>query len=168
MRRSRDSRWRTVPALAVGATVLALVTAAHANSSPGNPGTPAAPAVPAAPPLPDTQYTPLAKDGCAGGWSQVAGAVFPGAAPCHGYDAAVSPVPFTVDFFTVSFLNQKNGFAAGAECADPSTKLADVDGCVRVPVIYQYTDTPQDGPRWTKVALPGAQTPGYVGAIEFV
>ncbi|MDX6663269.1 MAG: hypothetical protein QOG09_1371, partial [Solirubrobacterales bacterium] len=122
----------------------------------------------------DNVYTPIAKDGAGLGWTQVAGAVFPDA-PHPGYDPAqtASKVPVTVNFYSVSFVNQHNGLAAGAQCKDdPPEGASGVDldqflaGCVRVPVIYRYTDNTELGPVWKEAYR--SDRPGYVGAISWL
>ncbi|MDX6652262.1 MAG: hypothetical protein QOJ38_1043, partial [Solirubrobacterales bacterium] len=119
----------------------------------------------------DNPYTPIAKEGSGIGWTQVAGAVFPGA-PHPGYDPenATSRVPVTVNFYSVSFVNQHNGLAAGAQCKDDPPAGADLEsflaGCVRVPVIYRYTDNTELGPVWQEAYR--SDKPGYVGAITWL
>src|SRR5437588_140119 len=92
----------------------------------------------------DTEGTPVAKDGCPLGWTQLGGAVFPGATPCNGpvahtaYSEAQSATVTTADFYAVRFHDLDHGFAAGAECRDPATSADKLDSCPRVPVVYSY------------------------------
>ncbi|MDX6652349.1 MAG: hypothetical protein QOJ38_1130, partial [Solirubrobacterales bacterium] len=122
----------------------------------------------------DNKFTPIPKDGSALGWTQVAGAVFPGA-PHPGYDPAQtnSKVPLTASLYSVSFLNPHNGLAGGAACKDDpppgmsGQALTDfLDQCTRVPVIYRYTDNTQEGPIWHEAYR--SDQPGYVGAVTWL
>jgi hypothetical protein len=120
----------------------------------------------------DNGYTPVAKDGCAAGWTQVSGAVFPGAKPCGSYNPAASDIPATVDLYAVSFINGQHGLAGGATCADskaaddPSTPADELEQCVRVPVIYSYGADPEGVLHWREVMR--GSTPGYVGAVAWL
>jgi hypothetical protein len=121
----------------------------------------------------DTELTPVAKDGCQAGFSQVAGAVFPGAAACPGYDPSQSPTDPTIDFFAVRFWDAHTGYAGGAACQaqpPPGTTGAALDSyltsCPRVPVIWRYSEPPGQAPLWREVYR--GTTPGFVGAIAFI
>ncbi|MDX6662771.1 MAG: hypothetical protein QOG09_873, partial [Solirubrobacterales bacterium] len=138
----------------------------------------------------DNKYTPVAKDGQGIGWSQIAGQVHPDAAETDAYlnsvQNQVAPIPPTVDFYTVSFANSSLGFAGGAQCQDDAPERARnasggfsesnrdyqdrishfLDTCLRVPVIYRYTDNGTNGPFWER-AYKG-DSPGYVGAISWL
>ena len=116
----------------------------------------------------DTPLTPVPKSGCHAGWLQGAGDLYPGADAC-GYIPGSSPTPGTVDFFAVRFHDAFHGLAGGAGCSDAAVKT--LAGCPmpeQVPVLYQYTNLPGQGPLWQKVALPGADRRGYVAAIAYI
>jgi hypothetical protein len=132
----------------------------------------------------DNKYTPIAKDGAKLAWSQWAGAVHGDAAKPTGYDDTVqnkrASIPPTVDFYTVSFANPSKGFAGGAQCKEdaPAQNPGETNGayqeritsfldkCVRVPVIYRFTDNTDLGPIWQE-AYKG-DSPGFVGAITWL
>jgi hypothetical protein len=149
---------RRLLTIAASATVVSVALAATALAG-GLLGSPV--------PQPNTEITPVPQDGCAAGWSQWAGDVFPSTEPCGGYSQAGSPVPDTVDFFAVRFFGASDGYAAGAACLDPSTPPAGLDGCVRGPVLYHYTVVGGLG-QWTQVQLPGGDKPGFIGALAYV
>ncbi|HEX2016712.1 MAG TPA: hypothetical protein VGN69_08460, partial [Solirubrobacteraceae bacterium] len=117
-------------------------------------------ATPASAPSPDTEATPVAKDGCQVGWQQVAGDVL-SAAPCDAYKPDPAGVPFSVDFFAARFSSESNGYAGGAECISAS---GDPAGCARTPVLYHYVGATR---RWAKVPLP-AGGPGFIGALAYI
>ncbi|MDX6662390.1 MAG: hypothetical protein QOG09_492, partial [Solirubrobacterales bacterium] len=131
----------------------------------------------------DTQFTPIAKDGSKLGWTQIAGAVHGEATSPDGHasrdaytntiQSQKAPIPATVDFYTVSFLNPSFGLAGGAQCrreppdgtgGEALTQF--LDECERVPVIYRYTDNTENGPFWEE-AYRGDE-PGFVGAISWL
>ncbi|MDX6652413.1 MAG: hypothetical protein QOJ38_1194, partial [Solirubrobacterales bacterium] len=132
----------------------------------------------------DNNYTPIAKDGTKLSWAQWAGSVYPGATKPTGYDDTVqnqkAPIPPTVDFYTVSFANSRNGFAGGSQCREDASPQNHgesnkdyqdritpfLNTCERVPVIYRYTDNSQFGPIW-QPSYKG-DTPGFVGAISWL
>jgi hypothetical protein len=140
----------------------------------------AAPSCPSAAPC-DTEATPLPKS--SDQWQQFGGAVFPQQVSPR-YDPKVSPTKVSADLYGTGFLNEKNGFAVGAICANPATSLDEVTAgkCdqpaapgrgARVPVIYQYTDKLGEGPRWQEVygpelSSPGADRPGFIGAVTWI
>ena len=124
--------------------------------------------------VPNTKYTPTpaSPDAAAAiGWRQVGGAVFPGV-KSPGYTDS-GAIPHTVDFFTIAFRNNDDGFAAGAACSDQATPDSGLDSCPRVPVIYQYSHWPQttDAPIWHEVYRGTDATGdghGFVGAIAWI
>jgi hypothetical protein len=132
-------------------------------------------------PQPDTQYTPVAKDGCAVGWDQIAGAVFPGSRACAPYPGNPFPegqprrsaTPVTVDFYTVSFASPDHGFAGGAQCqGEPTDEQRQdldtfLDECTRVPVIWEYVSADGAEAAAWREAYRG-DTPGFVGAIAWM
>lgn len=172
--------------IALGAVVLASATIAVSSAGADSPGVPGAPNGPADPCATvngaassaqgscDTLYTPTPKDGFAAGWQQQAGATFPGVQQdaADQYHSSSSPVPDTVDFYTVSFENENHGLAAGAECADPNTPEAKVADCRRVPVIYSYSQGNDGIGTWTQVYGPEVDSTdtqtGFVGAITWL
>ncbi|MDX6653130.1 MAG: hypothetical protein QOJ38_1911, partial [Solirubrobacterales bacterium] len=109
----------------------------------------------------DTQFTPIA-DAKTGSelFKQVGGARFNETSPIRG-----SFTPTTVDFYAVRFFDQNHGFAGGAACKDPETKFDDLKGCERVPVIWEYTNKPGEGPLWREVYR--AEDQGFVAAIAY-
>jgi hypothetical protein len=110
----------------------------------------------------DTPQTPIAKRTTL--WTQVAGAVYPGAGS-PGYDPARSPTRAIDDLFAVGFRNASFGFAGGAACDDPKD---DVLTCKRHPVMYRYSDTDGQGPKWRlDTGFPGGHR-GFVGAISYI
>ena len=172
-----------VAAFVVAAAVLAAAALAQAQAPSGLPSAPA-PGV-AVPAAADTEATPIAKDGCDAGFTQIAGAVFPATRACAGYHETGSPVPVTVDFYAVRFddQNPREGFAAGAACqtgppAGVSGSALDsfLTSCPRVPVIWQYSEPPGQPPTWQEVYRSPACTqsgqsqcgPGFVGALAFI
>jgi hypothetical protein len=132
----------------------------------------------------DNPYTPVGQDGKGIGWTQWAGSIHPDAEKPSGYDSTVQndkrPIPPTVDFYTVSFANSRNGFAGGAQCRGDAPQRQDgesnaayqeritpfLNTCERVPVIYQYTDNSQLGAIWQQTYK--GTTPGFVGAISWL
>ncbi|MDX6651641.1 MAG: hypothetical protein QOJ38_422 [Solirubrobacterales bacterium] len=83
------------------------------------------------------------------------------------------------DLFSVAFDGAHHGFAGGAQCVDPSASFADVSlgaqgtKCAqRVPVLYEFTESPGHPATWTQIHLPGGAgdprgepTKGFIGAI---
>ena len=142
----------------------------------------------------DNQYTPVAKDGNGIGWSQIAGQMHKSLSDPPAYNQTIQnnperglAIPPTVDFYTVSFANPSRGFAGGAQCREDAPERpwdAENDRytqsnaayqeeitnflntCMRVPVIYRYTDFSEKGPIW-ELAYKGS-TPGFVGAITWL
>jgi hypothetical protein len=125
---------------------------------------------------PDTDFTPVAKDGRDFGWTMVDGALFAKHDGTMVSKPAPSQTPFTVDFFTVRFVGDgTSGFAGGAACRDAQTPFKQVDSCQRVPAIWQFKDD-----NWAQVALPGGAGDGdssdpnanarrgYVGALAYM
>jgi hypothetical protein len=119
----------------------------------------------AAPGACDTEFTPVAKQDGSGQWRQESGAVFPGASSPN-YQPSSSFAPDTVDFYSVSFENDSNGFAVGAACQEPNTPQSALVSCVRVPVIYQYTVGADGLGSWAQVYE--GTTPGFVGAVAWI
>ena len=85
-----------------------------------------------------------------------------------------SPTPIDVDFFSVSFVDDENGLAVGAECQmppDPHSKgqaLADyLAVCVRAPAVYRFSSAPGRLPTWERQEI-GDDTPGFVGAVAWI
>jgi hypothetical protein len=125
----------------------------------------------------DTKYTPVPgsiHDAAVAGWRQVGGAIFPAAGNKEAAQGEMGyvddgSIPYTVDFFTVSFRGSDDGLAAGAACQDPKTPDTDeaLANCVRVPVIYRYAKPdPTQPPRWSE-AYRGDGT-GFIGAIAWI
>jgi len=116
---------------------------------------------------PDTQYSPQPTPADqAKQWSWQGGAHF-GTLKTP----ANSPTPVEADLFAVRFWNPTNGYAGGAICKDPAPAgTGDVqsylDNCLRVPVIYRYTELPGQAGQWTEVYR--GTTKGYVAAISFI
>ncbi|MDQ4040602.1 MAG: hypothetical protein M3141_02495, partial [Actinomycetota bacterium] len=74
-------------------------------------------------------------------------------------------VPPSVDFFALSFFASDSGLAGGAGCVQRDDP--DLEGCVRVPVIYRF-ERPRPGEPavWSEVYR--GSEPGYVGALGWV
>jgi hypothetical protein len=182
-------RRRALLALTVAlSAVIGVVSVAFAGG-PGGPGTPSAPSppptpvqTPAGPVPPDTEVTPVAKDGCGVSWRQVAGAVFPGAGDACGYSPSGSPVPVTTDLFAVRFARSNEGLAGGAACASNLPAGASgpaldsfLGSCARVPTLFSYAEPHGPPGDWSMVALPGgagdpsgSPRPGFIGAIAWI
>ena len=108
----------------------------------------------------DTPVTPVPHESEA--WVRVAGADYPETT----IDPEHTSTPISVNFFSVDFRNEQNGFAVGAGCVDPDEDFADLDDCERVPVIYQYTQPPGEVAQWTEVYR--GTTKGYVGSVAWI
>jgi hypothetical protein len=162
-------------ALTVATVVVALASAPGASAASGTPGS----GTLGEQTHQDTDFTPTPKPGKDFGWTMFDGALFakPGDAN-YGQlvqKPAPSQTPFTVDFFTVRFDPDPlkgDGFAGGAACRDAQTPFKQVDGCERVPAIWQFKDD-----NWQQVPLPGgagstdpsaSPSAGYVGALAYM
>jgi hypothetical protein len=177
MRPSRKAVYALVACLLAAVTVATVVVAlasapgASAASGPGTLGEQT---------HQNTDFTPTPKPGKDYGWTMFDGALFAkhdgtmvGQQP--GSHDAPSQTPFTVDFFTVRFDPdplKSDGFAGGAACRDAQTPFGKVDGCERVPAIWQFKDG-----NWQQVPLPGGAgssdssnppSAGYVGALAYM
>jgi hypothetical protein len=122
----------------------------------------------------DTDFTPVAKDTDA--WEVVAGARFePDPAKAATTLRPGSPTSFETDLYDVAMRTRADGLAGGTTCAG-DVSPAEVDGCTRVPVIYQYRSVDIDDPDiesgrrrvdiWGK-AYQGTE-PGYVAAVAWI
>ena len=127
--------------------------------------------------VPDTDYTPeyQGKD-ASKTWLQKEGALFRDAG---NEDKAESTVGLATSYddnlFDVSFRNEKRGFAGGATCDNPDPDIVTLQQADAAspkancrPVLYEFRNSPATGPGWSKVALPGADEPGFVGAIAWI
>ena len=119
--------------------------------------------------LPDTEWSAQPKD-YKPAWTAIGGADF---TLDDGTLLPSSATKATTDFFAVSFRDQENGLAGGAECGDRNTPFSRIgEECDtpggRVPVLYTYSAPVGQDARWDRTELPGGDVPGYVGAMAWV
>jgi hypothetical protein len=123
--------------------------------------------------VPDTDYTPR-YDTDKGGeeiWRQVEGSKFRDANRPEDAESTVGSVTrYEDNLFDVSLRNDERGLAGGARCAnpDPDVDLGKPEEAGCTPVVFEFRDTVETGPVWSEVGLPGADQPGFVGAIAWI